>query len=148
MPENLPAVMPGANASVAAFLGRWHVRRKIVDRLAMTVAAFEGIATITPESFEEKGTLVSAGATTRATRVYRLEFMGGERVAVRFPDGSDFVALRASPVQAVVHVCGADRYAGRFFFVDADRWAEAWRVTGPRKRYASLSRYRRAPERR
>jgi len=51
--------------------------------------------------------------------------------------------LNTAAAQTVVHLCGADHYRGRFFFVDADHWVEAWRVSGPRKRYASISHYRR-----
>ncbi|QND61136.1 hypothetical protein HB778_04470 [Mesorhizobium huakuii] len=53
-------------------------------------------------------------------------------------DGSDFIELEPKAAQAVRHLCGADLYVGRFFFRGRDEWAEAWRVKGPRKNYASL----------
>lgn len=131
-----------AAASPAAFTGTWHVRRKIVDHLARTTATFTGQATIAPARFEEAGELALATTVLNATRAYRLRF-GRRAVSVTHPDGSPFIRLEARPAQTVRHQCGADLYVGRFFFLDADTWAEAWRVVGPRKRYASLSHYRR-----
>ncbi len=125
-----------------AFFDTWEVRRRIYDFRAAKGATFEGTAIVTPDKFEEAGSLNLGETTTRATRAYQLEF-AAERVVVRFPDGSEFIELSAAAKQSVVHLCGEDRYRGRFFFVDADHWVEAWRVVGPRKCYASVSHYRR-----
>jgi hypothetical protein len=43
----------------------------------------------------------------------------------------------------VLHHCGDDLYEGRFIFRSRDFWIEFWRASGPRKRYASLTRYER-----
>lgn len=124
----------------AAFAGEWAVRRKIVDHLAATTAIFTGQATITSSRFEENGSLALGANRLRATRAYRLRF-GESEVGAEYQDGSEFFVVRVRPSQTVRHQCGADLYVGSFFFIDENSWAEAWRVTGPRKRYASVSRY-------
>lgn len=126
----------------ADFIGTWRVRRKIVDYRAGTTAVFEGTAIITADSFEEKGRLTLNGAVFNSARSYRLCF-GARTVEVSFPDGAEFIQLGDGAVQATPHLCGRDDYAGRFFFADRDTWAECWRVTGPQKHYASVSRYTR-----
>ncbi len=128
--------------ATSAFLGGWEVRRKVIDHRAATTATFAGRATITRLRFEERGRLTLGSTALDATRAYALRF--DERsVLVAHSDGSPFIALDLRSSQTVRHDCGADLYVGRFFFVDVDTWAEAWRVVGPRKHYASLSRYRR-----
>lgn len=124
------------------FVGEWRVRRKIVDHLATTTATFAGQATITPTRFEECGTLTLGSNVLNAARTYRLRFTR-RSISVAFPDGAEFIVMRARPSQTVQHRCGADFYTGRFFFIDEHTWAEAWQVVGPRKRYASLTRYTR-----
>ncbi|TPL07859.1 hypothetical protein FJ938_09625 [Mesorhizobium sp. B2-4-14] len=75
-----------------------------------------------------------------ASRRYRLE--PGEGVTrILHADGRDFIELEAKAAQTVRHLCGADLYAGRFFFRGQGDWAEVWRVKGPRKNYASLGRF-------
>lgn len=130
--------------TVSTVAGTWMVRRKIIDHRAGTVAVFEGTAVVTPDGFEEKGRIDLGHAVLNATRVYRLQ-IERRSIVVRFPDGTEFVTLDAKPAQTVRHLCGRDAYEGRFFLVDRDTWAEAWRVTGPQKKYASLSHYRRLP---
>ena len=125
-------------------LGTWEIQRRILDHRAGTTASFSGRATITSTRFEETGQLTFGPSVLHATRAYQLQF-GKRSVTVTHPDGSEFIVLHAQPSQTVRHHCGADLYVGRFFFVDADTWAEAWRVVGPRKRYVSLARYRRLP---
>jgi hypothetical protein len=131
-----------ASLAGSAFVGEWEVRRKVVDHRAATTATFVGRAKITSRRFEERGRLTLGSAALDATRAYRLR--PNERsVSVAHLDGSPFIALDYQPSQTVRHQCGADLYVGRFFFVDVDTWAEAWRVIGPRKHYASLTHYRR-----
>lgn len=120
------------------------MRRKIVDHLAATTSFFEGTASITFDRFQEDGHLTLAGSRLHATRVYRLHATP-HGIYVSFPDGSEFIVLTPKGSQKVRHVCGADTYVGHFFFVDPTTWVEAWRVTGPRKRYASLTRYSALP---
>ena len=77
-----------------------------------------------------------------ASRRYQLE-PGEGSVHILHADGRDFIELGPKAAQTVRHLCGADLYVGRFFFRGPDEWAEAWRVKGPRKNYASLGRFRR-----
>jgi uncharacterized protein DUF6314 len=127
----------------SAFLGTWEVRRRLVDFRAGATSRFEGVATIRADAFEEKGRVYLGSTVLEATRKYRLRFEA-RLVAVCFPDGGDFIRLDDQPSQPVRHWCEPDLYRGRFFFMDADHWVEAWRVIGPRKHYASVSHYRRA----
>lgn len=131
-----------AGVSLSAAVGGWRVRRKIVDFRAGGASRFEGTATITARGFEEQGQLDLGHAVLKANRAYQLHFER-DSVAVQFPDGSEFIELKRRAVQTVRHVCGRDVYVGRFFFVNSDTWVEAWRVTGPQKHYASVSRYTR-----
>ena len=75
-------------------------------------------------------------------RAYRLE-RRGHSIRILRADGSEFIELEPKATQIVHHRCGADVYAGHFLFRSCDEWAEAWRVKGPRKNYASLSRFHR-----
>ena len=129
--------------SFADFFGSWDVRRTIVDRLAKATYRFEGSGTVSQSSFVETG-MVHWGATSlKGERSYGLQVAGGG-LEILFPDGRLFVTLGDEPVQSVYHLCGDDHYAGRFYFEADGGWAEAWRVKGPRKNYASLARYRRS----
>lgn len=138
----MPSSRKSARPAPADFIGTWRVRRKIVDYRAGTSSVFEGTAVITAERFEEKGQLTLNGAVFNSARTYRLRF-GARFAEVSFPDDSEFIRLGDGAVQTTPHLCGRDDYAGRFFFTDRDTWAEVWRVTGPQKRYASVSRYER-----
>jgi hypothetical protein len=68
-----------------------------------------------------------------------LGFAGQARIGT----GAHFVHLGLAPDQRVLHHCGDDLYEGRFIFRSRDFWIEFWRASGPRKRYASLTRYER-----
>jgi hypothetical protein len=130
-----------------AFLGgTWKAQRKIVDHLARATSSFAGTATLTSDRFHEEGHLTLGASRLHATRSYRLSATP-QGIMVSFPDGSEFIALTRAASQKVLHVCGADTYVGRFFFVDSTTWVEAWRVTGPRKHYTSLTRYTALPSR-
>ena len=125
------------------FLGSWDVKRTIVDRLAKASYRFEGTAVIGASSVVESGTVRSGAMSLKGDRSYELRRGDGE-LEILFPDGRLFVALGGAASQEVYHLCGEDHYSGRFFFQADGAWAEAWQVTGPRKRYVSLARYRRA----
>lgn len=122
--------------------GDWAVRRTMVDFLTGARHGFEGNAVITDDAFTEHGLLRFGACEMPASRSYRLE--PGEQVTrILHADGRDFIELAPKATQSVRHLCGADLYAGRFFFRGPDEWAEAWRVKGPRKNYASLGWFRR-----
>lgn len=101
---------------------------------------FEGTALISPDRFEENGIVHHARQKFQATRLYRLVF-GEQHVNIHFEDGRLFIALTAANVQRVQHVCGEDRYRGRFLFAENGLWTETWSVLGPRKNYKTFARY-------
>ncbi|QPC91833.1 DUF6314 family protein [Mesorhizobium sp. INR15] len=124
-----------------AWIGNWHVRRKLIDFSGGASCVFSGQATVTETAFSESGEVRIGGRILTASRSYRLEVRDGSVLVFR---GSDaFISLDGQPSQIARHQCGADLYSGRFFFRGIDEWAEAWRVKGPRKNYASLSQFRR-----
>lgn len=125
-----------------ALLGNWSVSRTVLDYRAGTVFRFEGSAVLTGTSFEERGHMQCNGGRVAAERSYGIR-AGKGSVAILFANGSPFIELEPCATQAVHHQCGGDSYSGRFFFRGDGDWAEHWRVIGPRKRYASLARYRR-----
>lgn len=137
-----PLSTAAAVASFADFQGRWHVRRLLVDHLSRAVHHFAGNVIVIASAFVETGTLRYGTVSLKAERVYALEGSDSD-LAIAFADGRPFIHLDGCAAQTVRHLCGEDDYRGRFFFRSADAWVEAWRVSGPRKRYASLARYQR-----
>jgi hypothetical protein len=62
---------------------------------------------------------------------------------VLFADGRFFHRFDAEdPAPAAAHDCPPDLYRVRYDFRPWPRWQAEWRVTGPRKDYAMVSRYR------
>ena len=123
-------------------IGNWRVERKIIDQRGGGTLIFAGHAIISESAFDEYGQLQMTGARLDSRRHYRVS-MEDECAWVLFPDGSPFIRLAREPSQRVVHHCGDDIYRGQFFVRDADRWAEAWSVSGPKKRYRSIAHFRR-----
>lgn len=138
----MAAAMSGDLASPTILIGSWSVRRKVIDYRGGGTSAFIGNAIITEHAFEEHGQFEVAGTRLDSRRQYRLN-MEDNFVSVLFPDGSDFVRLFRQPSQRVFHSCGDDSYHGRFIVRGPDQWAEIWSVTGQRKRYRSITLYRR-----
>ena len=129
-------------ADPSILLGTWSVYRKVVDHRNGGTLTFTGYADITKSAFDEYGELAIAGAKLDSRRHYALN-IESEQVTVQFADGSPFIRLAAEECQRVVHCCGDDIYAGRFVIASPDRWAEIWSVRGPKKRYRSVTIYRR-----
>lgn len=123
-------------------VGDWKVRRTMIDFLTGATYRFAGDVVVTADAFSEHGIMRIGSREMPASRRYRLE-PGEGSMRILHADGRDFIALEPKAVQTVRHLCGADLYVGRFFFRGPDEWAEAWRVKGPRKNYASLSKFRR-----
>ena len=143
-PSGMATAVPEAKETpmFAGLLGRWDVRRVIVDHLSGAVNRFTGTAIISALEFVETGTVRYGSVSLQASRCYRLENRA-DSLEIAFPDGRAFINLDGRASQTVRHLCGDDDYRGRFIFAAADDWIEAWRVNGPRKRYASLARYHR-----
>jgi hypothetical protein len=125
------------------FCGVWAVRRTVIDHRAGSRAQFTGQATITPELFEEHGEMRTNGAAYQSRRSYLLKCLG-DMVTVQFADQRTFISIDADVLQRPTHLCGDDFYRGKLVFLSTGRWAEFWRVTGPRKHYRSAAFYRRA----
>ncbi len=130
------------------FLGKWSLRRDIDDRAAGARLRFAGIAEFTPRgqglAYAERGLLEVPGQPPmQAERHYfwRAEPPG---IAVTFADGTPFHAIAPELRPEARHECGADSYAVRYDFSRWPDWRAVWRVTGPRKAYVMISRYRRA----
>ncbi|TPK64344.1 hypothetical protein FJ930_25810 [Mesorhizobium sp. B2-4-15] len=124
--------------------GDWKVRRTMIDFLTGATYRFAGDAVVTADAFTEHGLMRIGSREMPASRSYRLKPCGSS-MRVLHADGRDFIELEPKAAQFVHHQCGADLYAGRFFFRGPGEWAEAWRVKGPRKNYASLGRFWRVP---
>jgi hypothetical protein len=121
----------------AFLLGAWQLRRVTVVG-GVEVGSFAGVGTFDPDAtgtlrYHERGTLHLDGQRVEATRrlAYRVT---GPTAQVTFEDGRPFhdLDLRDGATE-VEHLCGADRYHGRFEVVGPDTWRHAWHVTGPQK---------------
>ena len=79
----------------------------------------------------------------RATRRYLWKDGGAGTIDVLFDDGRLFHRFDAEDeAPAAEHACPPDTYRVRYDFRRWPRWQAEWRVTGPRKDYGILSRYR------
>jgi hypothetical protein len=125
-----------------SLVGDWKVRRTMIDFLTGATHRFAGDAVVTEDAFTEHGLMRIGAHKMPASRRYRLE-PGEGSMRILHADGRDFIEIGPEAAQTVRHLCGADLYVGRFFFRGADEWAEAWRVKGPRKNYASLGWFQR-----
>jgi hypothetical protein len=107
-------------------------------------ARFAGTAIWAPEEDAwrcvEAGRLEQGGTGFEARRetLWR-DVPGG--IAVFFGDGRPFHLWR--PGQQARHDCPPDDYRLRYDLSAWPRWSVRWRVRGPRKDYAALTRYRR-----
>jgi len=134
-----------------AFEGEWAVDRTIEDVRAGRQGRFTGKAAFRPVAagalgYREEGTLAFEGAPAMAaSREYQWRDAGGGIIEVRFADGRFFHRfLPEEPAPTDVHHCDPDVYRVRYDFARWPLWRAEWRVTGPRKDYSMVSRYRRA----
>ena len=132
---------------LADFLGRYRLTRQIEDARAQAQSRFEGEAVIAAisdgASYREVGQLVMNGQRFEAERSY-IWRQEGPRIGVSFADGRPFHDF--DPVaggKATEHLCGADWYRGGYDFRSWPEWSVTWDVSGPRKRYRSVSVYNR-----
>jgi len=130
------------------FAGVWSVTRDIEDMGGGPSGRFRGLARITPDGeglrYAEQGLLKLGQAKMTAARVYLWRLEGESGVAVLYEDGAPFHRFDWARTQcADSHQCGEDHYAVRYSFA-AESWHTHWRVTGPRKNYASTALYLRA----
>jgi hypothetical protein len=129
------------------FAGNWQLERELIDRLGAMNGVLAGTATLTRAgdaglTYNEVGELtLASGASLRAERRYLWDFTKGE-IAVFFADGAPFHTFTPQGLGlGTAHLCGADLYNVTYDFRDWPRWQAHWEVRGPKKDYASVSRY-------
>ncbi|MFN3615384.1 MAG: DUF6314 family protein [Rubrimonas sp.] len=132
----------------ARFAGVWSVAREIEDFAGGPAGRFRGLARITPDGqglrYAEQGLLTLGASRLQASRAYLWRPLGPTLVQVCYEDGAPFHRFDWSRIECEdAHLCGEDRYQVRYSFA-AESWHAHWRVQGPRKDYASTSRYLRA----
>jgi hypothetical protein len=114
-------------------VGRWGLRRRIVDRRVGVFGAVAGELVLSPDGdgvrWDETGTLRWDGASYAVTRTYLLRPVGSGW-EMRFADGRPFHPWR--PGETVTHPCRADVYTG-VVDVGPTRIRTVWDVTGPAK---------------
>lgn len=138
---------------LAAFAGDWVIRRDIEDLRAGETGALAGTARFTPApgglAYLEEGALTLANRPpVAASRSYFWRQGGAGVIEVLFADGRLFHSFDAEDTApAAVHDCPPDRYRVRYDFRSWPRWTAEWRVRGPRKDYAMVTRFQPADER-
>lgn len=126
-----------------ALKGLWRTQR-VIRHTDGTVARFKGTTIWRAEGSEvvsvETGFLKLGDATpvtaSRLTRWHATE----DGIIVAFADGRAFHTIRGHESH---HDCPPDDYRLRYDFSGWPKWSVRWRVTGPRKNYRALTRYRR-----
>ncbi|MBP7002967.1 DUF6314 family protein [Amaricoccus sp.] len=133
---------------LSAFEGEWELTRDIDDARAGQRGRFVGRARFTPAPeglrYREEGALtLGDGPALAASRDYLWRAGPEGAIDVLFADGRLFHSFRpADPAPAAEHDCPPDLYRVRYDFAAWPRWQVAWRVSGPRKDYDMLSRFR------
>ena len=131
-----------------SFTGAWALQRAIEDVRTGRAGSLTGEARFTAVAdglaYSEDGRLAFAGSPPmRASRRYLWKNGGAGTVEVWFEDSRFFHRFDAEdPAPAAAHDCRPDTYRVRYDFRAWPRWQAEWRVTGPRKDYGIVSRYR------
>jgi len=128
------------------FEGGWRLDRRIEDRKTGLTGRLEGRAVWVPDQdrlqLTETGTLrYGDGAPLQAERRYLWRRQAGG-IAVMFDDSRPFHWFSGDQTVAR-HECPPDQYHVRYDFHLWPDWRAIWTVTGPRKDYEMISRYRR-----
>ncbi|SPF75624.1 hypothetical protein ALP8811_00617 [Aliiroseovarius pelagivivens] len=133
---------------LADFLGEWQIEREVAEETG-AVHRLSGAAVFSAEPggllYREEGQLVTEnGASFAASRVYHWCGLGDGRVKVLFADGRDFHMIDLTVAQPEdLHWCDPDQYRVSFDFSLWPTWQSVWNVSGPRKGYRMVTRYRR-----
>lgn len=132
-----------AERCLADFAGSWALTRRILSP-GQADARFEGTAVWAEAAagrlaYEETGTLTLAGhPPMHSTRRY----VWDAALGVWFDDGRFFHTVPPGGGRAT-HWCDPDYYVVDYRFDDWPAFEVTWQVTGPRKDYASVTRYTR-----
>ncbi|WP_179380541.1 DUF6314 family protein [Jannaschia marina] len=127
---------------LAGLLGTWRTLR-VIRHADGTRARFEGESRWVPEGAAlrclETGRLTQGrqGFEARRETLWRAT---PKTLEVAFADGRPFHSI-AGP--SAHHDCAPDTYVLTYDWGNWPRWSVRWRVTGPRKDYRALTRYRR-----
>ena len=130
------------------FEGSWQVGRRI-ENAEGPEARFEGVARFEPDGaglvYAEEGELQLEGQPPiRGERRYLWRQEEDGTIAVFFDDGRDFHRFDpGAEAPGDRHHCAPDVYDVTYDFGGWPEWESRWRVTGPRKDYVMVSRYRR-----
>ncbi len=128
---------------LGALAGRWRTWRAL-RHADGTRARFTGESVWRPEGAllrcVETGMLEQGGQAFPARRetLWRATPMA---IEVLFDDGRPFHSIDGTPA---VHDCAPDTYVLRYDFGLWPDWSVRWHVTGPRKNYRAITRYRRS----
>lgn len=128
--------------------GRWRLDREIHEPDGTPIGTFTGTATFTADGevldYAESGTLATGGYSGPAHRALRYHVTGPGQAEVYFDYGEFFhdLDLRHGAWRTD-HPCSADLYRGEFHTHDADRWTQAWTVSGPTKNHVLRTTYHR-----
>ena len=129
--------------------GFWQIDRVFLDRHRSIRGTMAGQAHFAEDGdslkYSERGSLSFGDHEGEAEQHLGVEFTeGAARASVCFRDGRPFYSLDLSEGWSVVsHVCGADRYEGRFFAFNHLHWQSTWEVSGPRKNLQIVTQYAR-----
>lgn len=132
---------------LSAFEGTWTMSRSIDDALTGRPGRLDGVARFSPEAdglaCVETGLLTLSGRPAMtASRRYLWRDGGAGAIEVSFEDGRFFHRFDAdSAAPSALHDCPPDEYRVRYDFTRWPDWSAEWRVRGPRKDYAMVTRY-------
>lgn len=139
--------------SIESFAGRWTLARAIEDHRRGELSHVIGQASFAPRpgglAYHETGQLHLPGrAPLFAERRYLWDAGSGGQIVVRFTDGAPFHSFDPAEAEPrAEHLCGEDHYTVRYRFPGGATleagWHCDWAVTGPRKDYRIVTRYRR-----
>ncbi len=128
------------------FAGPWRLSKEIADRRGPD-GRFGGVARIEPAdgawAYSEAGRLQLDGAAPLSAERRYLWVPAADGVDVSFDDGRPFHHLPFDGGGAA-HDCDPDRYRVIYDFGGWPLfWEARWEVSGPRKDYTMICRYRR-----
>ncbi len=141
-------VRPGpGEAPIATLSGRARLSPLEDARVGMLQDALQDPPAAEWLLYEETGRLCADGRVLTAQQSYLFGVDALGRTVLRYGDGRPF--CRFEPAlgdgagrAAARHLCGRDLYLGRLA-LGPEGWLWRWRVSGPAKRYLSISRYAR-----
>lgn len=131
---------------LAGFAGIWDMRRVVIHRDG-AVMRLRGTATWAPDGAgllcDEAGRMRMPDGTVLAVARRTIWRADPENLAVAFADGRPFHRIGPGARPAAAHDCPPDDYRLRYDFRRWPAWSVRWRVAGPRKDYAAVTRYAR-----